>query len=245
MSQGIQGPGPTGPSVGWTLVNGNLAYVPGATNGIFINKSQTSTYLTNTTLDISGNVNITGILTTGSEINNSNLKISGTVSIGKPVTSTPTCTLDVSGNLNVTQDSSFNSNLYVNKISYLSNISERIVTTSIGADSSCNLDFSQGSVFYLGSIAPTQNMRFNIINLPSLTDLTKTYVISAIYKGNSNYYGNLISIKPIGGTTFVNFVPNFPSTPSITTGKLVTQTIGYLYFTDASYVISNVTCYQN
>ena len=174
------------------------------------------------------------------------MKISGNVTVGKPSTATAICALDVSGNMNVTQDSSFNSNLFVNKISYLSNISERIVTTSIGTDLSCNLDFSQGSVFYLGATAPTGNMRFNITNLPSITDNTKSYVITAIYKGTAGgFYGNIVSVRPVGGLTSAVFTPNFASTPSIATGKLVSQTIGYLYFPDASYALSNVTCYQN
>ena len=144
------------------------------------------------------------------------------------------------------QDSSFNSNIFVNKISFLSNISERKVTTSIGADLSCNLDYSLGSVFYLGSTAPTGNMRFNIINIPSIKDLSNSYLMTVIYKGGaSNYYGNVVTLKEVGGTNTVTFTPNFPTTPSIVSGKLVTQTIGYLYFADASYVLSNVTCFQN
>jgi hypothetical protein len=70
--------------------------------------------------------------------------------------------------------------------------------------------------------------------------------MTVIYKGGtSNYYGNIVTLKQVGGTNAVTFTPNFASTPSITSGKIVTQTIGYLYFTDASYVLSNVTCFQN
>ena len=184
-------------------------YVPSANTGVVINKTQSSTFVSNTTLDVSGNVNI-------------------------------------SGNFYVSKDSSFNSNLFVNKISFLSNISERKVTTSIGTDLSCNLDYSQGSVFYLGSTAPTGNMRFNVINIPSITDLSNSYLMTVIYKGGaSNYYGNVVTLKQVGGTNSVSFTPNFSSTPIIKSGKLVTQTIGYLYFApDTSYVISNVTCFQ-
>jgi hypothetical protein len=98
----------------------------------------------------------------------------------------------------------------------------------------------------LGSTAPTGNMRFNVINLPSITDLSNSYLMTVIYKGGaSNYYGNVVSLKQVGGTNSVVFTPNFSSTPIITSGKLVTQTIGYLYFApDTSYVLSSVTCFQ-
>jgi len=114
------------------------------------------------------------------------------------------------------------------------------------------LDFSKGSVFYLGTIL-SNNIRFNIQNLPSITDLSRSYVVTAIYKGNSvsssnNYYGNVVSVNT--GTNSTNaavFTPNFGVTPTTysTKNALITQTMAYLYFADASYVISNVTNYSS
>ena len=159
------------------------------------------------------------------------------MAIGKP---TPTVQLDISGNLSVSN------------VSYLSNITEKINVASVGADLSCNLDFSKGSVFYLGTIL-SNNIRFNIQNIPSITDLSRSYIVTAMYKGNSvsssnNFYGNVVSVNT--GTNPANaavFTPNFGVTPTTysTKNALITQTMAYLYFADASYVISNVTNYSS
>ena len=161
--------------------------------------------------------------------------------INKPQSAHNTNTiLDISGNVNI------NSNLIVNNISFLSNITEKISNANINSDNSCSLDYTKGSVFYLGQSPSLSNIRFNITNLPSITDSSKSYVITTIYKGSLNHtYGNVISVSPVGSSTSAVFTPNFASIPVITNGKLVTQTFGYLYFaSDSSYVVSNVTCYQ-
>ena len=178
-----------------------------------------------------------------------NVTITG-VAIGKTDSNTyaTNTALDVSGSINVTSDASFNANINVNKISFLSNVAEKIVTTTIGTDASCNLDYSQGSIFYLGSTAPSSNMRFNITNLPNTKDLSRSYLVTTIYKGNGTYHGNTVTVSTTSSTLNApTYTPVFPSAPSsvIVTGKLVTQTVGYLYFADASYVVSNTTCYSN
>jgi hypothetical protein len=91
-------------------------------------------------------------------------------------------------------------------------------------------------------------MTFNIQNLPSVTDTSRSILVTAIYKGNSiaSYYGNKVSVNT--GTTAANastFVPRFVSAPVTNSNSLVTQTIAYLYFSDASYVLSNVNAYAN
>ena len=158
------------------------------------------------------------------------------MAIGK---TTPTVQLDISGNLSVS------------KVSYLSNITEKINVASVDLDLSCNLDFSQGSVFYLGTVL-SNNIRFNIQNIPNVKDLSRSYVVTAMYKGNNvsssnNYYGNVVSVNT--GTNPANatvFTPKFGVTPTTysTNNALVTQTMAYLYFADSSYVISNVTNYS-
>ena len=152
----------------------------------------------------------------------------------------PTAELDISGNVKVSN------------VSYLSNITEKINTATVGADLSCNLDFSKGSVFYLGTIL-SSNIRFNIQNIPSITDLSRSYVVTAMYKGNSvstsnNFYGNVVSVNTgITPSSAVVFTPNFGVTPTTYSSKngLITQTMAYLYFTDSSYVISNITNYSS
>jgi hypothetical protein len=107
-------------------------------------------------------------------------------------------------------------------------------------------------VFYLGTIL-SNNIRFNIQNIPSIKDLSRSYIVTAMYKGNStsssnNFYGNVVSVNT--GTNAANaavFTPNFGVTPTTYSARngLITQTMAYLYFADSSYVISNVTNYSS
>jgi hypothetical protein len=91
-------------------------------------------------------------------------------------------------------------------------------------------------------------MTFNIQNLPSITDLSYSILVTAIYKGNamSSYYGNNISLNTgIDYNTATTFTPMFASAPATNSENLVTQSIVYLYFSDASYVLSSVNSYSN
>jgi len=168
----------------------------------------------------------------------------------------PAYTLDVSGTLNVVGTANFNTitsisgsidNFNVNKISYLCNISEKLITVAVSATPNrYHLDFSQSSVFYLSS-APTANMTFYIYNIPSVIDASHSYVLSVIYKGTSaNFYGssvNITSTNTPGSGTPASITPKFTNTPSvasITNSQLIVQQITYIYLGTSGFVISNV-----
>ena len=165
--------------------------------------------------------------------NNGNMYFTPTGSNGVGInTSAPAYTLDVSGTFNVS------------KTSYLSNISEKLITVAAASTNTYNLDFSQSSVFYL-STTPTGLMTFNLYNLPSVIDASHSFVCSVIYKGpGGNYYGSnvYVSSNNTPGSGGINYSPKFTSTPSIasiTSSQLIVQQITYIYL-GGGYVISNV-----
>lgn len=145
----------------------------------------------------------------------------------------PAYPLDVSGSLNVT------------KTSFVTNISEKIVTAT-GSSNVYALDYSQGSVFYL-STAPTAAMTFQIYNMPSVTNTTRSYVVSVIYKGTSaNYYATTVNVSTTTAGAGSNYTPKFTATPSIgsiTSSNLVFQQVIYVYLGSTGYVVSNVNGY--
>ena len=145
----------------------------------------------------------------------------------------PAYPLDVSGSLNVTNTS------------FVTNISEKIITTS-GSSNVYALDYSKGSVFYL-STAPTGEMTFQIYNMPSVTDSTRSYIVSVIYKGTStNNYATTVNVSTTTAGAGSNYTPKFTATPSIgsiSSSNLVFQQVIYVYLGSTGYVVSNVNGY--
>ena len=179
--------------------------------------------------------------------------------------------LDVSGSVAVTRDASFNGNIFVNKTSYLSNITERVtrITTSTTTASTTvpytfTLDYSGSSVFYISNARTVDVcMNLQVINFPSLTDNNRNYAVTVLSKApsgitNANLYAGIISYSttttPNAGSIPVRFSAPLSNifTSSATavggsiTGNLVTQTISYLYqAADSSFAFSNISIFNN
>jgi hypothetical protein len=167
-------------------------------------------------------------------------------------TSSPSYPLDISGNLRVSGNADINY-LTVNRVSYVNNISENIVSVAGTDGTTYELNFALGSVFFLTSV-PTGLMTVQLYNLPSITDVSRSYVISIIYPGQSglNYYVKTefyVNTENTPDKTN-NCIPHFTSTPSVSTvnsSNLITQQFIYLYQTingtSTGYVLSNVSTY--
>jgi hypothetical protein len=133
--------------------------------------------------------------------------VSANVFIGK---TTGSQTLDVSGSMAVSQ------------ISYVSNISEKVVSPVLNSGTTTNLynlNYSQGSIFYLQQ--PTDasgTITCNLLNLPSLTNPFQTYVVSTIVRGTSGpncYCANVYVTTQSTATGGFYYTPKFNSTPSV------------------------------
>ena len=129
--------------------------------------------------------------------------------------------------------------------SYVTNISELISTATIVTNAvTCN--YKLGSIFYIGT--PTANFTVNITNLPSITESTRSYIISVLYVSDSNTprYGTGTSVSTTA-TIGTSVTPNFSNTPITTTvtGRLMAQQFIVLYINSTLYVISNVSAYVN
>ena len=132
----------------------------------------------------------------------------------------------------------------IEKTSFVTNISEKI-TTVTGSSNIYSLNYQSGSIFYL-STPPTAVITLNIINVPSITDTNRSYVLSVIYNGtNSNNYATTVNISTTSsaGTTYTPKFTNTPNISSISTSQLVIQQIIYLYLGNTGYVLSNANGY--
>jgi hypothetical protein len=138
--------------------------------------------------------------------------------------------LDVSGNVAFSRDASFNGNIFVNRTSYLSNITERVrqitavnttdpaVAPSATRPFTFILDYSGSSVFYIADSIRNTTYQFDVcmvlqvINFPSLTDNTRNYAVTVLSKGstaaitNANVYAGLISYSTTS-TPNAGFIP--------------------------------------
>jgi len=160
------------------------------------------------------------------------------------------------GPLIINSDVSFNANLYVagntvlngimniEKTSFVTNISEKIISVT-GSSNIYTLNYQSGSIFYLSN-APTANISLNMRNVPSITDSNHSYVLSIIYNGTSaNYYANSVNIS-INSNTGTTYTPQFANTPNINnigSNQLIIQQIIYVYLGSNGYILSNVNGY--
>jgi hypothetical protein len=140
----------------------------------------------------------------------------------------------------------------VSKVSYINSISETIISVS-GTNSNYQLNYNLGSIFFLTTV-PNSVMTVQLYNLPSITDSTRSYVISVIFPGqyNSNFYVNNLYVNTGSADLSNSFIPHFTNVPSVSTvtsGQLIIQQFIYLYQTingtSTGYVLSNINTYTN
>ena len=170
---------------------------------------------------------------------------SGNVAIGKTI---PLAALDISGNVFISNGSlaigtqtistnasaAKNAYLDVSGYCFFSNIQEKITLPTTGTSTAYTLDYSKGAVFSLYPAA-TANYSLNVINLPSITDTSRSYTI-CVLNGNvttsgttfyaTTLYGNIsavqgpaITLKYNGGAASI----------SISTSTYTTQQICLIY----------------
>ena len=159
-------------------------------------------------------------------------------------------------------------NVAFSKISYVSNITEKIVTipalTGTLTSVTCNLDYNNGGTFYIPttgiSSGPT-SIKYNVTNFPNLYDCSRSYVITTLIRPLfnaatlANLYAGNISYSTTSAPSSSYFPIRFSTAPSTvlssgtyvtasTNNTLITQTIAYVYQPDCSYVISNLSYYN-
>ena len=163
-------------------------------------------------------------------------------------------------------------NVAFSKISYLSNITEKVATTTTISGSltsvTCTLDYNNGSTFYIPTYpgisgGPTSALTYNVTNFPNLYDCSRSYVITTLIRpwANSNasianLYAGSISYSTTSTASSTYFPIRFSTAPSsilpgsgtyvtsTTNNTLISQTIAYIYQPDCSYVISNLSYYN-
>jgi hypothetical protein len=145
----------------------------------------------------------------------------------------------IGGNLNV------GGNTIMGNVTFLSAISERNV--SVAWSNGVVLNYNLGSVFWLGSVSSGTMFTVNISNMPSITDATRSYIITLIYTTTAaSQYCNSVGISI--GTSYTTSTPKFNGgSASIVTanGSIVTQqiSIAYIYNTSTP-ILSTVSVFS-
>ena len=132
-------------------------------------------------------------------------------------------------------------------VTYVTNIAEEINAVTFSTAITC--DYSQSSVFYIGS-APTANFTINLINMPSITNTSRSYVVTIAYWGaTSNFYCNSASVSTSSSVNSTKITPNFSSTPTATVASgthLVLQQLVYFYQATINGIfMSNIVVYNS
>ena len=162
------------------------------------------------------------------------------MAIGK---TTPTRTLDVSGNFRASGNSQFTT------------ISEGLRQAPAPDGSNhYTINYSNGGTHYLSGHTTAQNITLTVNNFPNLTDVSNTYVMSALMKGASseNTFANSITLNEVGGSNSVTITPKFPSSTDDVRSQVVErsssdfilQQFTYLYLDASGHILSNVSTFQ-
>jgi hypothetical protein len=158
------------------------------------------------------------------------------VAIGKS-SSTTTSTLDISGQLTVSETS------------FLSTVSEKIRTQDASGVNTYTVDYKDAGLFYIRSLNAGSTATLNVRNVPSLTDSSGSYIVSAIMKGNSSancYVGSVnLSTDSNAGTTYTPTFVIAPEVSSATSSQLIIQQLAYVYLDGSGHVLSNVAAYTS
>ena len=133
----------------------------------------------------------------------------------------------------------------MNDICTVGNLSEVISATTGSAGGPYTADYNNASVFYLNA-APTSatNYTLNIINLPSLTNSTRSYVITVINNtGIKNAYCSSLTLSTTGttGSTYTMVFNGGSSAISISSSTATVQQFAVMYYSGTLFVLSNVS----
>ena len=120
---------------------------------------------------------------------------------------------------------------------------------------------SAPSVLFPTTSGPTSSMTYNVINFPSIVDISRSYMITTLIRpwaaaSITNLYAGNISYSTTSTASSIFFPIRFSSAPSTILGSgtyvqtginntLISQTIAYIYQPDCSYVISNLSYYNS
>ena len=116
-----------------------------------------------------------------------------------------------------------------------------------------------GSTFYIDNTASSASsppMTYNVINFPSIKDISRSYIITTLIKTNATYAANAYasSITYNSNGQSPNFTIRFSTSPTTVlasasqtnVGSIISQTICYIYQTnDSSFAFSNLSLYNN
>ena len=99
-------------------------------------------------------------------------------------------------------------------------------------------------------------MTYNVTNFPTLTDISRSYIITTLIKTtgslSTNAYATSITYNALQGRPLTaTYSIKFSTAPSTvlanagTSGSIISQTICYIYQSDSSFVFSNLSVYNS
>jgi hypothetical protein len=160
------------------------------------------------------------------------------VAIGKTIADK---TLDVQGTLGVSNTS------------FLTTISESLNRPSDISSNTYTVNYLDGATYFLSGHSNSNNVTLRVNNMPNITDLSHTYIMSTIMKGSSSTYSYINEVHVSESDTSHNIIiPKFTS-PSEDIGSQVSemasndfimQQLAYLYLDGSGHILSNVSTFM-
>lgn len=164
--------------------------------------------------------------------------VPGNIGVG---TSAPQHTLDVSGSLNVSQTS------------FLNNYVHRSHNNASHSNNTYTVNYLDGTSYVLNGHNDVSNITLKINNMPSITDYSNNYFMSALIKGgtttSSNSYINEVLVSE-SDISHAHIIPKHSNNSysvnlsNINSSDFILQQLMYLYLDNSGHILSEINTYQ-
>jgi hypothetical protein len=131
-------------------------------------------------------------------------------------------------------------------------IAEQIIINDNPTSNTFTVNYLDGAIYYLSGISNSSTISLKIQNLPSLTNIKQSYIISTIMKGNTSANTYIANVNVSVNTSLGNYItPKYSSTQSdvisivtsITPTGYILQQICYIYIDNTPTIFSNISTF--
>jgi hypothetical protein len=146
----------------------------------------------------------------------------------------------------------FNGAVGINSVATIQNISEKIVgptgTEPLGSPYICN--YSTGGVFFLPASVSSSTFTVKLINVPSITSTTQSYIVTIAYiaVGVANYC-NTVTLStnstPSNTSATIRYNGGSSAIPNIASGNTVFQQFAVTYYSGTTVVLTSISVFSS
>jgi hypothetical protein len=136
----------------------------------------------------------------------------------------------------------------INNIASVRNISEQI-SGPTGTSPPYVCDFITGGVFFLPGSVPSGGFAVNLINLPSTSSQTQSYIVTIVFIGvSATSYCSSVTLSatstPSGSITTLKYNGGLAAIPTIAAGNTVTQQFAVTNYGGTPLVLTSISAFS-